>query len=119
MTRLSAVPAALLVAGCIAYQPPVQYKVKFLHSADRAERERTFLEFLQAGEETVPNLRRFLAEGYDLGFPMAALLYHKGRGDLVPLEIKAMHLAKFEWPADLTTQKTLDEPYVWHELERD
>jgi hypothetical protein len=58
-----------------------------------------------------------VAESYARGFPLAAVLVARGEGDAVPLEVKVLHLALYEWPA--APETAILEPVVRHELERD
>src|SRR5439155_21978003 len=86
-------------------------------SSDR--REEAFQQLLR--EEGVPaaKLRPALNLGGEFGFPVGALLYAQGRGDAVSLDLRARHLAGFEWPRAFASQNAIVEPYVRGQLEQD
>lgn len=112
---------ALLLGGCVAGPPPDAggERLAALHDDAPAVRDRAFQDLLREGAVSAPELRRWLSFGGRFGFPVAALLYAQGRGDSVPLDLKARHVAGFDWPRGSERENALVEPYVREAIERD
>jgi hypothetical protein len=119
--RRLALLAALLAAGCWAPRPPDPFveALKKLPSGDDREYEGAFQQLTQATPGVVHFLKRGLLLAPKRGFPVVALLYARGEGDAVPLELRARHLAAFGWPAASAVDNAILEPYTWNEIERD
>jgi len=83
------------------------------------KREEAFQGFLRDEETPIPGLRAAMGLGARYGFPVVALLYAQGRGDAVPLDLRARHLATFEWPRSRSRENGVVEPYVRSEIEQD
>lgn len=110
----------LLIAGCI---PAVRdreegLRVLALQDDDRERRDQAFQDLLRANA-SIPVLRGAVGVGSAYGFPVVALLYAQGRGDAVPIDLRALHLAGFEWPAATSSENGVVEPYVKLEIEQD
>jgi hypothetical protein len=119
MTARLALPLFCLAAGCFYRPHPLLEGLRRIHSSDRAEREDAFQIFTTLSPEYLPQLKAALPLGAAHGFPLAAILYVRGEGDAVPLEIRVRHLAAFRWPRGYEIQNAIVEPFVWNELERD
>jgi len=110
--------AAVLLAGCgTPRSPDLHNEIDLLRGDDPHGRAEAFRALVRAPAEILPVLKRGLREGYAPGFPIAAVLVARGEADEVPLEIKVLHLARFEWPA--APETAILEPVVRHALERD
>jgi hypothetical protein len=111
----------LLLAGCLPVAEPGDDERRLLALADPSPRvrEEAFQSLLREGGAPAVKLRMAVGLGEAQGFPVAALLYAQGRGDAVPLDLKARHLAGFEWPRASVSENAVVEPYVRGELERD
>jgi hypothetical protein len=83
------------------------------------KREEAFQGFLRDEEMPIHRLRAAMGLGGRFGFPVVALLYAQGRGDAVPLDLRARHLAAFEWPRARSRENGVVEPYVRGEIEKD
>ena len=122
MTLLRPIPAALLlVLGCLpqAETGDDERRILALQDPSPQLREEAFQSLLRDGGAPATKLRLGVGLGGAYGFPVAALLYAQGRGDAVPLDLKARHLAGFEWPRASASENAVVEPYVRGELERD
>src|SRR5262245_61101257 len=110
----------LLLAGCVPASRAREEAawIYALQDDDRVRRGEAFQELLRANA-SIPELRRALGAGAAYGFPVVALLYAQGRGDAVPLDFRALHLAGFEWPAATSSENGVVEPYVKLEIEQD
>ncbi len=111
----------LLAAGCFPPRPapPLQEAFQRLLSEKDEEYEEGFRTFMNAGSAALPGLRPALTTGSRRGYPVAALFYVAGSGDEVPLELRARHLARFEWPRGQEEQNAIVIPFVRDEIERD
>lgn len=111
----------LLAAGCFPPRPasPLQEAFQKLLSEKDEEYDAGFRTFMNAGSAALPGLRPALTAGSRRGFPVAALFYVAGSGDEVPLELRARHLARFEWPRGQEEQNAIVIPFVRDEIERD
>lgn len=111
----------LLLFGCSA-DPVIRRddpRLLALADDDREVRDRAFQELLRDGGAPIPALRAGLGLGAAHGFPAVALLYAQGRGDAVPLDFRARHLAGFEWPRANAAENAVVEPYVRDEVALD
>ena len=110
----------LLLCGCLPGSPAREEAARIfaLQSDDRAIREGAFQELLRESA-TIPGLRAAVGVGAHHGFPTVALLYAQGRGDAVPLDLRALHLAGFDWPKATSSENGVVEPYVKLEVEKD
>jgi len=88
-----------------------------LHSDDDLDRAGAFGRLVRDPSNVAPALMAGVSEGYARGFPVAAVLVARGEAASVPLEVKVLHLALFEWPA--APETAILEPVVRHALERD
>jgi hypothetical protein len=113
--------ALLLLAGCLPSAEPDHDERRILALLDPAPRirEEAFQSLLREGGAPASKLRMAVGIGEAYGFPVAALLYAQSRGDAVPLDLKARHLAGFEWPRASASENAVVEPYCRDELERD
>jgi hypothetical protein len=110
--------SAILLAGCASPRTSeLRNDIGLLHGDEPNARAVAFRTLVRAPSGILPFLRRDLREGYAQGFPLAAVLVARGEADEVPLEIKILHLARFEWPA--ATETAILEPVVRHALERE
>jgi hypothetical protein len=122
VTLLRPIPAALLLLlGCLpqAETGDDERRILALQDSSPQLREEAFQSLLRDGGAPAAKLRLGVGLGGAYGFPAAALLYAQGRGDAVPLDLKARHLAGFEWPRASASENAVVEPYVRGELERD
>jgi hypothetical protein len=112
--------ALLLLAGCspASHAREDAARIFALQDDDRERRDAAFQELLRANA-SIPSLRGALGVGAPFGFPVVALLYAQGRGDAVPLDLRALHLAGFEWPAATSSENGVVEPFVKLEVEQD
>jgi hypothetical protein len=119
VNRLRAL-ALLLLAGCFPGSTSRQEagRILALQDDDRGRRDAAFQELLREAAP-IPALRGAVGVGGHYGFPVVALLYAQGRGDAVPLDLRALHLAGFEWPAAAASENGVVEPYVKLEIEQD
>src|SRR6185503_17697461 len=119
LNRLPAL-TLLLLAGCFSGSQArgEAARIFALQDDDRARRDGAFQELLRANA-SIPALRSAVGVGFQYGFPVVALLYAQGRGDAVPLDLRALHLAGFEWPKATTSENGVVEPYVKLEVEQD
>src|SRR5436189_3972882 len=92
--------ALVLLGACVSGRDPGadEERLVALHDESPAVRDAAFQDLLRGATVPAPVLRRWLAFGGRTGFPVAALLYAQGRGDSVPLDLKARHVAGFDWP---------------------
>jgi hypothetical protein len=113
--------ALLLLAGCLPGVDPGgdERRILALQDPSPRVREDAFQSLLRDGGAPATKLRMAVGLGGSLGFPVAALLYAQSRGDAVPLDLKARHLAGFEWPRATASENAVVEPYVREELEHD
>ncbi|HVR85501.1 MAG TPA: hypothetical protein VMU54_14385 [Planctomycetota bacterium] len=111
----------LLLVGCAAPagRRADGVRLRTLDAPERVLREEAFQDLLRGEGAPIPVLRAALGMGAEHGFPVVALLYAQGRGDAAPLELRARHLAVFEWPADPTGENAVVEPYVRAAVEQD
>ena len=111
----------LLPAGCASGAGPDEddRRLAALLDDDPASRDQAFQLLLRDGVAPAAKLRGAVGLGWQSGFPVAALLYAQGRGDAVPLDLRAQHLAAFEWPRASASENAVVEPYVRAEVERD
>ncbi|HLY75415.1 MAG TPA: hypothetical protein VKU80_14940 [Planctomycetota bacterium] len=120
MKNLGAAAVMLLVGCAVPAERRVdEVRLRALDTPDRVRRELAFQDLLRGEGAPVPLLRAALGMGAEHGFPAVALLYAQGRGDAAPLELRARHLAAFEWPADPTGENAVVEPYVRAAVEQD
>ena len=112
--------ALLALSGCGPASPTRQETawIFALEDDDPERRDEAFQELLRASA-SIPALRGALGVGARSGFPVVALLYAQGRGDAVPLDLRARHLAGFVWPAATSSENGVVEPYVRAEIEQD
>lgn len=116
--RTARLLVAVVLAGCAGGRgPDLRTDVWLLHSDDPAERAAAFGRLVHEPSSIASALLPEVAEGYARGFPIAAVLVARGEADAVPLEVKVLHLALFEWPA--APETAILEPVVRHALERD
>ena len=109
---------AILLAGCASSRSSdLRTDVWILHSDDPVERAAAFGRLVRDPSNVTPALLSGVAEGYSRGFPVAAVLVARGEADAVPLEVKVLHLALFEWP--VAPETAILEPVVRHSIERD
>jgi hypothetical protein len=108
-------------AGCIPPRGPstLEEALRKLSSQDEGEYEEGFQAVLAAGAPAEPALRQALPAAPGRGFPLVAALYVTGSGDEVPLEFRARHLARFEWPRGREEENAIVAPYVRARLEGD
>jgi hypothetical protein len=111
----------LLLAGCLSGSGIRRDEdlLVALEDGSRERREEAFQELLRGEGAPAAKLRAALGIGARQGFPVAALLYAQGRGDAVPLDLRARHHAGFEWPRIAASENAVVEPYVRGEVERD
>ena len=110
--------SAALIAGCAPLRgADLRTELWLLHSDDPAARAGAFSRLVREPSNVAPGLLADVAEGYARGFPICAVLVARGEAAAVPLEVKVLHLALFEWPASPET--AILEPVVRHTLERD
>src|SRR6185503_11765007 len=110
--------AAAVLAGCASARgADLRTEVWLLNSEDPAERAAAFARLVREPTGVGPALLARVADGYARGFPVAAVLVARGEAASVPLEVKVLHLALFEWPA--APETAILEPVVRHALERD
>lgn len=125
MHRFPLRPILVLVlaaaAGCIPPRgpSPIDEAFRLLGSEKDEEYEQAFAFLLEAGGAAGPKIRQGLTAAPRRGFPMIAALYVTGGGDEAPLELRARHLALFEWPRAREEQNALVIPYVRSSIERD
>jgi hypothetical protein len=112
--------ALLLLAGCLPGPLAREQasRIFALQDDDRSRRDAAFQELLRASAP-IPALRGALGVGGQFGFPVVALLYAQGRGDAVPLDLRALHLAGFEWPTATSSENGVVEPFVKLAVELD
>jgi hypothetical protein len=112
--------ALLLLAGCIpaSHAREEAERIHALEDGDRDRRDAAFQDLLRASA-SIPRLRSALGVGAPFGFPIVALLYAQGRGDAVPLDLRAIHLAGFAWPGATSSENGVVEPFVKLEVEKD
>ncbi|HKS17216.1 MAG TPA: hypothetical protein VJU16_07875, partial [Planctomycetota bacterium] len=105
-----------VVLGACAPRPGSDLRTELwhLHSEDSAERAGAFVRLVRDPSNIAPALMAGVAEGYARGFPIAAVLVARGEATAVPLEVKVLHLALFEWPA--APETAILEPVVRHAL---
>jgi hypothetical protein len=109
---------AVVLAGCGSGRGlDLRTEVWLLHSDDPAHRAAAFGRLVHEPSSISSALLPELAEGYARGFPLAAVLVARGEAGAVPLEVKVLHLALYEWPT--ATETAILEPVVRHALERD
>src|SRR5262245_13180070 len=90
---------AVVLAGCAPGRgPDLPTPVWLRHSARPGELAPAFARLVHEPSSIAPALLGGVAEGYARGFPVAAVLVARGEADAVPLEVKVLHLALFEWP---------------------
>ncbi len=120
---LRRVPLLLALAASGCFPPrgpsPLDEAFRLLSSENDGEYEEAFRALLNAGGAAVPALRQALSAAPQRGFPLVAVLYVAGSGDEVPLELRARHLARFEWPRGQEEQNAIVVPYVRASVERD
>lgn len=111
----------LILSGCAGAggMRADETRLRALDTPDRARREQAFQDLLRGEGAPVALLRAALGMGAEYGFPAVALLYAQGRGDAAPLELKARHLAVFEWPPDPSGENAVVEPVVRGAVEQD
>jgi len=110
--------AAAVLAGCASARgADLPTEVWLLNSEDPAERAAAFARLVREPSGVGPALLARVSDGYARGFPVAAVLAARGEAGSVPLEVKVLHLALFEWPA--APETAILEPVVRHALERD
>src|SRR5882672_1166189 len=110
--------SAAVLAGCApSREADLRNEVWLLHSDDAAARAGAFGRLVREPSSVAPALMAGVAEGYARGFPVAAFLVARGEAASVPLEVKVLHLALYEWPA--APETAILEPVVRHSLERD
>ena len=110
--------AAVVLAGCApSREADLRTQIWLLQSEDPSERAAAFGRLVREPSGAGPALMARVAEGYDRGFPVAAVLVARGESGAVPLEVKVLHLALFEWPA--APETAILEPVVRHAIERD
>ncbi len=118
MRRLWMVSAVALAAACAqARGTDLRTELWLLNSEDSAQRAAAFGRLVREPASANPGLQSAVAESYARGFPIAAVLVARGEAASVPLEVKVLHLALFEWPA--APETAILEPVVRHTLERD
>jgi hypothetical protein len=119
LNRLPAL-VLLILCGCLPGSSAREEAARIfaLQDDDRTTRDAAFQELLRANA-SIPGLRAAVGVGFQHGFPVVALLYAQGRGDAVPLDIRALHLAGFEWPKATSSENGVVEPYVKLEVEQD
>lgn len=116
--RTVALLLTAVLAGCASSRgPDLHTEIVLLHSEDAADRARAFGRLVRDPSNLSSSLLAVVAEGYARGFPLAAVLVARGEYAAVPLEVKVLHLALFEWPA--APETAILEPVVRHALERD
>lgn len=116
--RCAAMLCSALLAGCASTrESDLRTDIILLHSEDSAERAGAFSRLVRVPASSGPALLASVSEGYARGFPLAAVLVARGDAAAVPLEVKVLHLALFEWPA--APETAILEPVVRHALERD
>ena len=113
--------ALLGTAGCIPPRRPslLEEALLKLSSPSEGEYEEGFQAVLGAGALAEPALRQALPAVPGRGFPLVAALYAAGSGDEVPLEFRARHLARFEWPRAREEENAIIAAYVRARLEED
>jgi hypothetical protein len=109
--------SAVVLAACLPLPTELRTELWHLQSEDAAERAGAFGRLVRDPSNIAPALMTGVSEGYARGFPVAAVLVARGEGAAVPLEVKVLHLALFEWPA--APETAILEPVVRHALERD
>jgi hypothetical protein len=110
--------SAAVLAGCAPSRAAdLRNEIGLLHSDDPAARAGAFGRLVREPSNVGAALISGVAEGYARGFPVAAVLVARGEAAAVPLEVKVLHLALFEWPA--APETAILEPVVRHSLERD
>jgi hypothetical protein len=121
VTRLRLPVLLLLLCGCLPRGEGGEDERRLfaLGDEDPARRQEAFQTLLRDGSAPAAKLRMLVGIGEREGFPVVALLYAQGRGDAAPLDLKARHLAAFEWPPASSGENAVIEPYVREELERD
>jgi len=118
MTRVGVLAAILSAAACAPSRGlDPRHEIGFLLSDDPVLRAGAFDRLVREPSNILPSLRASVAEGYAQGFPVAAVLVARGEADEVPLHVKILHLALFEWPD--APETAILEPVVRHALERD
>lgn len=116
--RLLGVICAAAAVGCSSVPGgDLPTEVWLLHSEDPDERAGAFARLVRDPSDIDAALLAGVGEGYARGFPLAAVLVARGQGAAVPLEVKVLHLALFEWPA--ATETAILQPVVRYALERD
>jgi len=117
----SAAAALLLLSGCLPSAEPGddEHRILALQDPSPRIREAAFQSLLRDGGAPASKLRMAVGIGEHQGYPVAALLYAQSRGDAVPLDLKARHLAGFEWPRASASENAVVEPWCREELERD
>lgn len=98
---------------------PLQDAFRLFLSENDAEYEEGFRALMNAGSAAAPGLRKALPAAPRRGFPAVAILYVAGSGGEVPLEFRARHLARFEWPRGQEEQNAIVVPFVRGEIEND
>src|SRR5262245_34894003 len=111
----------LLLAGCASDRTIRGDDPRFLALLDNARetRDAAFQQLLRGEGVPIPTLRAAMNLGVRDGYPVVALLYAQGRGDAVPLDLRARHLAGFEWPRAHASENAVVEPFVREEIARD
>jgi hypothetical protein len=114
-------PILLLLAGCVSDRAVRGDDARFLALLDdaRETRDAAFQDLIRGEGAPIPTLRSAMNLGARYGYPVVALLYAQGRGDTVPLDLRARHLAAFEWPRAHASENAVVEPYVRDEVARD
>lgn len=110
----------LLLCGCLPGSSAREDAARIfaLQDDDRGRRDEAFQQLLR-DNASIPGLRSAVGVGFPYGFPVVALLYAQGRGDAVPLDLRALHLAGFEWPKATASENGVVEPYVKLAVEQD
>ena len=114
-------PILLILAGCVSGRTIRGDDPRFLALLDdaRETRDAAFQELIRGDGAPVPALRAVMNIGARYGHPVVALLYAQGRGDTVPLDLRARHLAGFEWPRAHASENAVVEPFVRDEVALD
>ncbi len=120
MKRWLGAVAVLLALGCWSPRPnPAAEGFRKLLSAEAPEREEGFRILARVAPYMLPQLKAAMGVGASQGFPLVAILYTEGEGEVVPLDLRARHLAVFEWPRKNDELDVIVKPYVRREIERD
>lgn len=121
MGRLRAGLVLILLLGCVPPRAPNPFQEAFrkLGSEKDEVYEEGFAALLDAGGAAGSVIRQGLLAAPRRGFPLVAAIYVAGGGDEVPIDLRARHLARFEWPRGREEQNALVIPYVRVSIERD